>query len=140
MCSAYDNGDVKMFDLREMKLLWEKNVKNGVCSLEFDRKDIPMNKLLVTTLESSFHVFDCRTSHKTKGFACLTEKVRPGLYRHQALEFVQVNQLVKRIYFILGPQVHSMDGKARTPKSGLVYDNGWFRITVSLEVVSLHKF
>ncbi|CAG7823816.1 unnamed protein product [Allacma fusca] len=74
VCSGYDNGDVKMFDLRVMKLLWEKNLKNGVCSIEFDRKDIPMNKLLVTTLESTFHVIDCRTLHKTKGFACLTEK------------------------------------------------------------------
>lgn len=37
-----------MFDLRAMKLLWETNVKNGVCSVEFDRKDIKMNKLVIT--------------------------------------------------------------------------------------------
>ena len=30
---SYDNGDLKLFDLREMKLLWEKNVKHGICSL-----------------------------------------------------------------------------------------------------------
>ena len=28
--SGYDNGDIKMFDLRTMKLRWETNVKNGV--------------------------------------------------------------------------------------------------------------
>jgi hypothetical protein len=60
-----------------MKLIWEKNLKNGICGLEFDRKDIEMNKLVAATLESKFHVFDCRTLHPTKGFACLTEKVKP---------------------------------------------------------------
>jgi len=75
LCAGYDNGDVKLFDLRQMTLLWEKNVKNGICGLEFDRRDIEMNKLVVTTLESKFHVFDCRTLHPTKGFAGLAEKV-----------------------------------------------------------------
>ena len=46
-----------------------------VCCVEFDRKDINMNKLLATTLESKFHVFDLRTQHPEKGFAKLTEKV-----------------------------------------------------------------
>jgi len=35
-----------------------------------------MNKLVATTLESKFHVFDVRTQHPTKGFASVTEKVR----------------------------------------------------------------
>ncbi|CAF4754510.1 unnamed protein product, partial [Rotaria magnacalcarata] len=34
-----------------MSLRWETNIKNGVCCLEFDRKDIEMNKLVATTLE-----------------------------------------------------------------------------------------
>lgn len=46
-----------------------------VVGLEFDRKDIDMNKLVATTLESKFHVFDMRTQHPTQGFASLTEKV-----------------------------------------------------------------
>ena len=46
-----------------------------VCYLEFDRKDIPMNKMVVTSLESKFSIFDLRTQHPTKGFASLTEKV-----------------------------------------------------------------
>lgn len=37
--------------------------------MEFDRKDIPMNKLVVTTLEGKFHVFDTRTQNPKKGFA-----------------------------------------------------------------------
>lgn len=34
-----------------------------------------MNKLVATTLESKFTVYDLRTQHPTKGFSSLTEKV-----------------------------------------------------------------
>lgn len=76
VCSGYDNGDIKLFDLRNMSLRWETNVRNGVCSLEFDRKDIIMNKLLATTLESSIHVYDMRTQNDKhgEGFASCREK------------------------------------------------------------------
>lgn len=30
VCAGYDNGDVKLFDLRNMSLRWETNIKNGV--------------------------------------------------------------------------------------------------------------
>ena len=58
--AGYDNGDVKLFDLRTNSIRYETNVANGVTSVEFDRKDIEMNKLAVTTLESKFRVFDKR--------------------------------------------------------------------------------
>ncbi|XP_033632495.1 WD repeat-containing protein 92-like [Asterias rubens] len=73
IAAGYDNGDIKLFDLRNMSLRWETNIKNGVCSIEFDRKDIVMNKLVATTLESTYHVFDLRTQHPSKGFASLKE-------------------------------------------------------------------
>ncbi|CAM4725011.1 unnamed protein product [Leuciscus chuanchicus] len=74
VCAGYDNGDIKLFDLRNMSLRWETNIKNGVCSVEFDRKDINMNKLVATSLEGKFHVFDMRTQHPSKGFASVSEK------------------------------------------------------------------
>lgn len=73
LCAGYDNGDIKLFDLRQMKLRWETNVKNGVCGLEFDRRDIRMNKLVATTLEGGLHVYDVRTQHPEKGFASTVE-------------------------------------------------------------------
>ena len=76
--AGYDNGDVKMFDLRMNKLRWETNVKNGVCGVEFDRKDIPMNKFLVTCLEAHVHAYDARTHHPTKGFAVCHGKISEG--------------------------------------------------------------
>lgn len=37
IAAGFDNGDVNMFDLRNMKLHWSTNVGNGVCSLQYDR-------------------------------------------------------------------------------------------------------
>jgi WD repeat-containing protein 92 len=74
VASGYDNGDIKLFDLRKMALRWETTAKNGVCSLEFDRRDIQMNKLAVTTLEGGLYVYDMRTEHPAKGFSYCCEK------------------------------------------------------------------
>jgi WD repeat-containing protein 92 len=74
IASGYDNGDIKIFDLRTSSLRYETNVSNGVTCIEFDRKDIEMNKLAVTTLESRFRLFDVRTQHPEQGFAFLSEK------------------------------------------------------------------
>ena len=54
VASGYDNGDLKMFDLRSMALHWETQLPNGICSLAFDRKDIEKNKLLATCLEGRY--------------------------------------------------------------------------------------
>ncbi|KAA0176848.1 hypothetical protein FNF27_01670 [Cafeteria roenbergensis] len=72
--AGYDNGDVKLFDLRTNTLRWETNCGNGVVNVEFDRKDIEMNKIVATTLESRFRVFDARTLHPTEGFAFKEER------------------------------------------------------------------
>jgi WD40 repeat protein len=72
--AGYDNGDIKIFDLRTNTLRYETNVANGVTNIEFDRKDIEMNKLAVTTLESKFRLFDVRTQHPEEGFAFLSER------------------------------------------------------------------
>ena len=37
VAAGFDNGDVKIFDLRTMTLHWETRVPNGVCSVAFDR-------------------------------------------------------------------------------------------------------
>mmetsp|Transcript_56973 Transcript_56973/g.68529 ORF Transcript_56973/g.68529 Transcript_56973/m.68529 type:complete len:360 (+) Transcript_56973:24-1103(+) len=74
ICAGYDNGDVKMFDLRKNSIIWETNCNNGVTSIEFDRDDIEMNKMVVTTLESKFRCYDLRTQHKTDDFAFLSER------------------------------------------------------------------
>lgn len=52
----------------------DENLKNGVCGVEFDRKDIKMNKLVATTLEGKLSVYDLRTLHPVKGFSSIQEK------------------------------------------------------------------
>jgi WD40 repeat protein len=74
VAAAYDNGDIKLYDLRTNSIRWETNVKNGICGIEFDRKDIEMNKLTCTMLESQFRVFDMRTYHPKDGFESMTQK------------------------------------------------------------------
>jgi hypothetical protein len=46
-----------------LQVRWETNVKNGVCGVAFDRRDIKMNKFVATCLEAQLHVYDARTQH-----------------------------------------------------------------------------
>jgi WD repeat-containing protein 92 len=74
--AGYDNGDVKLVDLRTMSVRWATNVKNGVCHVSFDRKDISMNKLAVSCLEGQLCLFDMRTFiPATGGYACMQQKL-----------------------------------------------------------------
>ena len=57
---GYDNGDVKIYDLRMDKLLYGENFKNGICSIEFDKKNIPINKMAITTLDSKIYLFNLK--------------------------------------------------------------------------------
>ena len=72
--AGFDNGDVKLFDLRTNTMRWETNCKNGVTSVQFDRPDIEMNKIVVTTLESKFRCYDMRTQHPSDGFSFTSER------------------------------------------------------------------
>ena len=72
--AGFDNGDVKLFDLRTSKIVFETNVENGVTSVQFDRQDIQKNKVIVTTLESKFRCYDMRTQHPIDGFAFTSER------------------------------------------------------------------
>lgn len=33
VAAGYDNGDIKIFDLKKMAIKWETNIKNGVCDI-----------------------------------------------------------------------------------------------------------
>lgn len=59
--------------MKQKKLIWDTNLKNGVCHIEFDRRDTTMNKLSVATLESKFHIFDLKCLHPELGYAALSE-------------------------------------------------------------------
>lgn len=50
IAAGYDNGDMKLFDLRTQKMIHEMNISNGICDIAFDRPDIAMNKMVVSSL------------------------------------------------------------------------------------------
>lgn len=64
-----------MFDLKMNKLYWESKLENGICCIEFDKKDILMNKLLVTLLEGKFKIYDLTILNDKKGFSHITEYI-----------------------------------------------------------------
>eukprot|EP00026_Physarum_polycephalum_P008488 Phypoly_transcript_08576.p1 GENE.Phypoly_transcript_08576~~Phypoly_transcript_08576.p1 ORF type:complete len:354 (+),score=44.01 Phypoly_transcript_08576:43-1104(+) len=74
IAAGYSTGELKIFDLRTLKERWSTKLANGICSVQFDRKDIAMNKMVVTTLDGKFYIFDLRTFHSTKGYSYSTEK------------------------------------------------------------------
>eukprot|EP00096_Caligus_rogercresseyi_P008604 TRINITY_DN2775_c0_g1_i1.p1 TRINITY_DN2775_c0_g1~~TRINITY_DN2775_c0_g1_i1.p1 ORF type:complete len:357 (+),score=104.31 TRINITY_DN2775_c0_g1_i1:75-1145(+) len=75
IAAGYDNGDIKIFDLKAMSVLSEPHVSNGVCSLEFDRPEAdPANKLVATCLQGKMHAFNLRTLHPKKGYAETSER------------------------------------------------------------------
>ena len=63
---GYDNGDIKIFDLRMDKIFMGENLKKGVCNIEFDKKNIPINKMIVTTLGSKFYFYDLTNYFQNK--------------------------------------------------------------------------
>lgn len=63
VAADYNNGDVKMFEMHTMSLQLENHLRNGVCALQFDRKDIHMHKFLACEVEFKFTVFAARTQH-----------------------------------------------------------------------------
>ena len=67
LAAGYDNGDIKLFDLRTNYLQWDHNLVNAVCGLQFDRRDAMMNKLVAATLEGRFYIFDMRTFNASEG-------------------------------------------------------------------------
>ena len=67
---GYDNGDVKLYDLRMDKLIYGENFKSGVCSIEFDKKNAPMNKMVATTLDSKIYLFDLKNLEKNNYLRC----------------------------------------------------------------------
>lgn len=58
VCAGYDNGDIRLFDLRILRLRWESNVRNGVCSLETNNKYERLQKLVASTTFGGINVFD----------------------------------------------------------------------------------
>lgn len=58
VCAGFDNGDIRVFDLRILRIRWESNVRNGVVGLETNNKYEPLHKLVATTTFGGLNMFD----------------------------------------------------------------------------------
>ncbi|KAG0366147.1 WD40-repeat-containing domain protein [Gamsiella multidivaricata] len=55
VAAGYDNGDIRVLDLRMGRPIFEMNIKFGVCSLEFDRRHGGARSMVASTLEGTMH-------------------------------------------------------------------------------------
>lgn len=85
--AGFDNGDLKLFDLRNACVRFETTLPNGVVCVEFDRPDIEANKFVVTTLEGEVTVFDARTLHPEKG----TRRTKASVKTKKFLQLMMVD-------------------------------------------------
>lgn len=60
LCAGFDTGDLKVVDLRMMRVCFERHFANGIVSAEFDRADAGLNKLLLGTLEGHVYALDVK--------------------------------------------------------------------------------
>lgn len=71
---GYDNGDLKVLDLREQRLVYEQHFPNGIVGIDYDRPDIAPNKIVASTLQGHAYIIDQRTFHQTEHYAMLDYK------------------------------------------------------------------
>lgn len=58
VCAGFDNGDIKVIDLRVQKERWGHNVGIGICKLSCDKRYTKTNRLVAGTVDGSVHIFD----------------------------------------------------------------------------------
>lgn len=58
VAAGFDNGDLRLFDLRALKVLFEDNLRKGACGLQFDNKTGPMNRLVASTIDDGLTIYD----------------------------------------------------------------------------------
>lgn len=58
VAAGFDNGDLKIFDLRAQKVHFEDNLEQGICSIQFDRKIGDMNRLVASTVDDGMCIYD----------------------------------------------------------------------------------
>eukprot|EP00252_Welwitschia_mirabilis_P002120 TRINITY_DN12035_c0_g1_i1.p1 TRINITY_DN12035_c0_g1~~TRINITY_DN12035_c0_g1_i1.p1 ORF type:complete len:361 (-),score=66.19 TRINITY_DN12035_c0_g1_i1:141-1223(-) len=76
--AGYNNGDIKLFDLRTGTVRLQTRLSSGICGLQFNHKHARIDKFVAATLGSQFHVFDLHDGYSSKGHSFLTETMSHG--------------------------------------------------------------
>ncbi|ETW55609.1 hypothetical protein PFUGPA_02374 [Plasmodium falciparum Palo Alto/Uganda] len=54
------------------------NVNNGVCAVNYDRKDTKKNKLICSTLEGNIYIFNLDVYNEVSGYSYSKDKIISG--------------------------------------------------------------
>ncbi|KAL0212453.1 hypothetical protein RCL1_006079 [Eukaryota sp. TZLM3-RCL] len=76
--AGFDNGDVKMIDLKMGKLSWQVNVGGGVVSMDFDSIGGPLNKLGVSNLDGNLNIYDLKYFNEKRGYPSVKTRAHNG--------------------------------------------------------------
>ncbi|OHT06639.1 WD-repeat protein [Tritrichomonas foetus] len=74
--AGFDNGDVKLWDLRTSSVTWETNLRNGVVSLQLSDRTRSLNRLVCGCLSGQIVSFDLTDKPADKGYASYTQKTK----------------------------------------------------------------
>lgn len=67
--ASFDNGDIKLFDLRQLKPIWETKASDGICHLNFHRASEQMDAIVASSVRGSLRVFRADPSNYGQ-FSC----------------------------------------------------------------------
>lgn len=65
VAAGFDNGDLRLFDLRALKVVFQDNLEEGVCGLQFDNKVGLMNRLVASTVNDGLRIYELSETPKT---------------------------------------------------------------------------
>lgn len=85
ICAGYDNGDIKLFDLRTMKIRWQAHIETAIFNIEFDNKWNSMNEISIGTGSKGIYLFDLNKRLPNKQFKSYWDGDSSIMWRTQYL-------------------------------------------------------
>lgn len=73
---GYDNGDLKLWDLKSNQVTWETNLRNGVASLQFSDRIGPLKRVTAGCLTGQLVTFDLTDKPTDKGYRSNVLKIK----------------------------------------------------------------
>ena len=74
--AGYDNGDLKLWDLKSNQVTWETNLRNGIASMQFSDRTGPLKRVTCGCLTGQLVTFDLTDKPQDKGYRSHVTKVK----------------------------------------------------------------